>query len=164
MQVSGARSQVAGKDVDYVCTEGRCFHPAKDAAGMRTAFLELLEEARREPGRRRTERTAEHAANREEILASLDGVAEGDGRTLADGYYDWAGYVSWLATRLEGGLVSAAGMTENEAAGIEALRAAKAEFAREHPPCPHCGWPMEASYSMRCVECGKETHATGGKS
>jgi hypothetical protein len=125
---------------------------AQDADGLRTAALELLEEAFDAPERARIERMAENSGDPESVRA-VNPV-----RTLAHGYYLWLGYVAGeIEQPLEAGVTFRdADLDAGELLGLSVLREARAEFRRKHPPCQGCGTPQRNEWDKMCGACRSE--------
>jgi hypothetical protein len=125
---------------------------AQDAEGLRMAAQELLEEAFDAPERARTERLAASSGDPESILSV------NSGRTLAHGYYLWLGYVaSEIEQPMEAGVTfRGADLDAGELLGLSALREARAEFRRKHPPCQGCGTPQRNEWDKMCGACRSE--------
>jgi ribosomal protein L37E len=125
-------------------------HVARDYGGLQCATLELLEEARLEPQRKRNERTAERAGeNAEHILA-----ATAPKRTLADGYYARVGYLFELDAMIRRGAgIATMVLDMDESRGLAAVEAARNQFDALHPQCRRCGARLENEWDKTCNEC-----------
>jgi len=123
---------------------------AEDAQGLRQAYLEMLEESLDAPERERNERFAEMAANREALLRELPNK-----RTLSPGYYRWIGYIQEsIEMPLECGVtILESELDADELVGLAALRSARSEFRRLHPPCAGCGRSLPSADDRKCPEC-----------
>jgi hypothetical protein len=122
---------------------------ARDYGALKRAMLELLEEARQEPERRRAERMAQYAENAEQMLAGM--VPK---RTLADGYFARVYYLLELESVMQLGVkFSAAEMDVSEMHGLAALAAARRQFDVLHPPCKRCGVRLENEGQTQCQDC-----------
>lgn len=128
----------------------RGIDPRSDAGGLEQAALELMEEALDAPERARLERLAAVAANGEAILSRLP-----QRRTLSPGYYQWIAYVqSEIVEPMEMGVTFTDGnLRSEEMIALVALRRARGEFRRLHPPCRGCGTPLENAGLKRCGDC-----------
>jgi len=123
---------------------------SEDFAGLRRAALELLEEERTRPERERLKRVAEGAANAEALRAAASACG---GRTLAPGYYRRVvEYLVWLERVVPLCGIGSRDLLPSDLTGLDALAAARADFEKQHPPCPQCGGPLEnpAALSCRC--------------
>ena len=129
-------------------TAGFAHDPRRDQLGLKQAAFELLEEAMMAQHRRRIERQLAGGENLERALAGLRME-----RTLADGYYAWAAHLFMLDSVRELGAMRPGFLDAAEIDGLAALRSARHQFAREHPPCPHCGAALYDSFAMSCETC-----------
>ncbi len=122
---------------------------SQDAQGLRTAALELMEEALDAGQREKNEQLAEYASDPERLLAA------GEKRSLSPGYYMWLGYVSEeIASPLEAGLTFDAGkLSSDEVMTLGILRETRAKFQRLHPPCSGCGKPLRNEWDKTCNDC-----------
>jgi hypothetical protein len=122
---------------------------ARDYDGLQRATLELLEESRLEPQRRRAERLAEYAENAEHVLA---GIAFQ--RTLADGYYARVGYLFELETIIRRGAgIAMMVLDMDESRGLAAIEAARTQFDALHPRCRKCGVYLANEWDKMCNDC-----------
>jgi hypothetical protein len=122
---------------------------ARDYGGLQRATLELMEEARLEPKRKRAERLAEHAENPEHVLAATAPL-----RSLADGYYVRVGYLFELESMIRRGAgIATMVLDMDESRGLEAIEAARREFDALHPACRKCGARLEYEWETTCNDC-----------
>lgn len=123
---------------------------AQDAAGLRQAALELMEESLDAPERERMEQLAQNAQNAEAVRDSVKSR-----RTLSPGYYLWLDFIaSEIAAPLEAGITfRAVDLDCEELLGLNALREAKAEFRTLHPPCRRCGQALPDAATDICRNC-----------
>src|SRR5438046_2617345 len=104
---------------------------ARDYDGLKQAALELLEEVFAEPENERLQRSGEQDANADQILAGIVST-----RSLGEGYYMRIGYLLELEAMMEVGIALRPENVEyREMRGLIALREARMEFKRIHPPC-----------------------------
>lgn len=121
---------------------------ARDYEGLKTAALERLEEAFQEKDVERTLRRAtEGPCNAEDVIAAC-----APKQTLAAGYYARADYLFWLAGVMETVSFRPHELSVTEAEGLRVVAQARAQFQREHPPCPNCGAPNRR-HTLQCREC-----------
>jgi ribosomal protein L40E len=115
----------------------------RDADGIRMATLELLQEQFDLGDAARPEERAKRSRNPKRP------------RTLSPGYYEHACYLGELEQLLSlaggaGGLAPIENLR-----GILAVKSARAEFERKHPPCRHCGAP-NVDGAIFCRKCNGE--------
>jgi hypothetical protein len=123
---------------------------ASDFIGLKTAALELMEEALMASERDRIEKLASMAANRDAILASYGGPE----RTMADGYYTRVGYLLDLESFISLGAGAQIELELTEARGILCIREARDKFRRMHPPCAGgCGRLLTNANERKCSDC-----------
>lgn len=76
-------------------------------------------------------------------------------RELSPGYYSRAEYLLDLGAAIElGAQYPAAFLARADVTGLQQLRRAKAEFERDHPPCPQCGTRQPNRHMLKCAGCG----------
>jgi NADH pyrophosphatase NudC (nudix superfamily) len=119
--------------------------------GVRQAALELMVESL---GAEDVERQLDNLRAQdadEETLAKVMPM-----RTMADGFYDFAGYILWIRGLIDSNVEIP--IMADEAEGLRALAAAQQEFERDHPACPQCGTRQYSSTAMRCRKsrCGMD--------
>ena len=129
---------------------------ASDFSGLKQAALELMEEARSAPARKRLEELARGSANPEEILQKI-----GSNRSLAEGYYARVGYLMELESFLGMGIQLRFDLDMTELRGMLSFAAARAEFDRAHPRCRGCGARLEHEWDKTCNECQRAAAAAG---
>lgn len=122
----------------------------RDPAGLRTAMAEMLENSLRARVRRSLAQRMKGATNADRALAGLE-----DHRTLADGYYAWAGHLV-LLDRVVRQAAPRTALRIEELRGLADLGGVEAEFERAHPRCPRCGEMQTDAAELRCWNCGKE--------
>jgi|GEM_PF-1042998 hypothetical protein len=129
---------------------GRLIAVTSDAEGLRQAAIELMEESLDAPERERIERLAKTAANGERLLESLP-----QRRTLSPGYYLWlASVIETVVEPMEAGVsFHSSDLDADEMTTLRAIREARSEFRRMHPPCKGCGKPLADAALERCAEC-----------
>jgi hypothetical protein len=76
-------------------------------------------------------------------------------RPLGEGYYERAGYLLWLDRLFE--VVPSLPLNSEQFAGLEAVRAARAEFEAAHPPCAKCGMRLDSRLAQSCWSCLQST-------
>lgn len=74
-------------------------------------------------------------------------------RTLAEGYYSWIEYLSWLSGMHE--IAQFRDLTMAEAEGLRLYRAARDEWFAKHPRCGKCG-AINDKFALACTECGQK--------
>jgi hypothetical protein len=72
-------------------------------------------------------------------------------RSVAEGYYEWIGYIAWLASMHE--FVHFRDLLAIEAEGMKIIAAARDEFLRHRASCPKCG-ALNERKALGCSECG----------
>jgi len=129
----------------------------QDEEGLRTAALELLEEALDAPQREANEQLAEQSADPEKVLA-----AAAPKRTLSPGYYVWLRYVAEeIAKPLEMGIVfREQDLDPEEFSTLVILAEARAKFQRMHPPCGGCGKLLHNEWDKTCNDCQRAKAAS----
>ena len=119
----------------------------RDGEGLQMALLWLLEEAL---VRGRIAKAVASASDYE--VTRLE--AEIPDREISPGYFTRAGYLLGLSTDLELGIpIDPASISPSDVIGIRAVRAARAEFDREHPGCPRCGERQDNNVMRVCWAC-----------
>lgn len=123
---------------------------SQDAEGLKTAAMELLEEEFERPNREALERVAAQSADPEAVLRGAPAP-----RTLSPGYYMFLGYVvEAIEQPLEAGVTfTIAELDSGELLALRALKEARAEFRRKHPPCGRCGRLLGSEFDSLCPEC-----------
>lgn len=76
-------------------------------------------------------------------------------RPLGEGYYDRVDFLLWL-DRVFDALPSLP-LPSETFAGLEAVRAARAEFEAAHPPCAKCGARQDSRLAQSCWSCLQST-------
>jgi hypothetical protein len=128
----------------------------QDVEGLRTAALELMEDALDAPQREKNERLAELADGDERLLAAAEPK-----RSLSPGYYMWLGYVAEaIAEPLEAGIAfHDKDLGADEIMTLAILSQARAKFHRMHPPCGGCGKPLPNEWDKKCNDCQRAAAA-----
>jgi hypothetical protein len=128
----------------------------RDHEGIRQAALEMLEESLDAEGRERIEKVAQQSDDPERILAASRK------RTLPAGYYMWLEYIGELEKQLSAGVaISESDLPAADVAGLLALKSAREEFGRNHPPCRGCGKLLANFWDKACNECQREAAKNG---
>jgi hypothetical protein len=123
---------------------------SRDIAGIRIAAAELFEESLAGEQLARKLPAIGGAANRERLMRTYEVK-----RTLAAGYYVRAEYLMTLLHLRNEGLLKIQLMS-CDLVGMEAVAAARAEFGRSHPPCPHCGAAQQNPGVFSCWNCNQK--------
>ena len=74
---------------------------------------------------------------------------------LADGYYEWAQHLQ----QVEASGIAPADLLADEARGLRAIAAARAEYAARHPECQSCRAPRMTREANVCWRCSQPVHA-----
>lgn len=115
---------------------------ASDAGGLRIAAEEMLEatflKEFNEVIRERTQGQAKPA----EIPC-----------TVSSGYYARVRHLFELESMLNMDALPRFNPQAGELSGLRALAAARDAFRVKHPPCPHCGAPLEGPGAFTCWKC-----------
>jgi hypothetical protein len=119
-----------------------------DTEGLRMAALELFEAELYGPDLERQIGNLPPGAGPEEI----EKLARP--RRLSPGYEDFLVYVLWLESMNSAGVQMQ--LNADEAEGLRAVAAARAEFRSNHPECPACGVRQYNTSARTCRRCMKE--------
>lgn len=136
----------------------------QDTEGIRIAMRELLEEgfqqARMERlGSREPERKSEQEKRTVEQMERIRAA-----RTLAVGYYSFAGHIFRLDAERSAGLdLDPHSLAHFEGAALRTLAIARAEHRARHPPCGACGTEQESRFHPDCTGCGAKFNRKGAK-
>ena len=119
---------------------------ARDWPGLRAAALESLEAWL---SGEQCERSCagKDGAARAKLVRSFEVP-----RTLPAGYYDRVEHLFALAVKD----LPAQALSADQVSGLRVIEAARAEFEKRHPPCPHCGKPLENAGAFACWSCQKK--------
>ncbi len=128
----------------------------RDADGLQLAVRTLFEESLRR--HRLDELTDRISAKEAERIRADEPLRE-----ISPGYYTRAGYLLELANTLELGISFPPDcFTQADIAGMVAVKRARLEFEREHPPCPRCGERQDNPHQTKCHACSQKLR--GGRS
>jgi hypothetical protein len=120
----------------------------RDREGLQIAVRELFEESFFEESMQPLLAKITDEESRAAIL--MDAPV----RSLSPGYYDRCIYLMDLGSAIEAGAqYSADQLRRDDVVGLMAVRAAKAEFEREHPSCPACGTRQDNRFMDKCKSC-----------
>jgi ribosomal protein L40E len=122
--------------------------PLRDTVTLRAAALEFFRLALYEEEMEELTRRVRHAQN-----ADRARLAREPGLTYADGYYVAIDYLLTIEEMKEQGCDITFRIDELRA--LAAVRSARTEFQREHPPCPRCS-TLNALGAQRCRKCGEQ--------